>query len=85
VVGDKGSRSKRLRRYARQHGIRLTMPRKRNECRQGPVDRAISRTREWVEHLMNRLKPNRRLATRSAKCAVNYHALWLIAATLLWL
>ena len=41
--------------------------------------------RERVERLINRLKQHRRLATRYEKCAVNYHAMWLIAATLLWL
>jgi transposase len=35
--------------------------------------------------LINRLKQHRRLATRYEKCAENYRAMWLIAATLLWL
>ena len=74
-----------MRRYARPHGIRITIPRKRNACRKGPFDRAIYRSREWVERMINRLKPYRRLATRYEKCAVNYQAMWLIAATLLWL
>jgi transposase len=39
--------------------------------------------RERIERLINRLKQHRRLATRYEKCAVNYHAMWLIAATLL--
>jgi transposase len=34
---------------------------------------------------MNRLKQNRRLATRYEKRATNYRAFWLIAAILLWL
>jgi transposase len=49
------------------------------------VSRAISRTRERVEGMLNRLKQKRRLATRYEQCAVNYHALWLIAAPLVWL
>jgi transposase len=85
VVGDKGYSSGKIRHYCRQHGIRITIPRKRNECQQGPFDRAIYRTRERVERMINRLKQSRRLATRYEKCAVNYHALWLIAAILLWL
>jgi transposase len=84
-VGDKGYSSGPIRHYCRQHGIRLTIPRKRTECRKGPFDRAIYRTRERVERMINRMKQNRRLATRYEKCAVNYHALWLLAATLLWL
>jgi len=39
--------------------------------------------REQVERLINRLKQNRRIATRYEKCAENYRAMWLIAATLL--
>jgi transposase len=85
VVGDKAYSSKKIRHYLRQHGIRITIPRKKNECRTGPFDRALYRQRSWGERLINRLKQNRRLATRYEKCAANYRALWLIAATLLWL
>ena len=85
VVGDTGYRSQRIRHYARQHGMRITIARKRNEGRKGPLDRAIYRTRERVEQMINRLKQHRRLATRYETCAINDHALWLIAATLLWL
>jgi len=85
VVGDKGYSSGTIRQYCRQHGIRITIPRKSNECRTGPFDRGIYRTRERVERMINRLKQNRRLATRYEKCALNYHAMWLIAAILLWL
>jgi transposase len=38
-----------------------------------------------VERLINRLKQNRRLATRYEQGAANYRAMWLIGATLLWL
>jgi hypothetical protein len=75
----------RLADYCRQHGIRITIPRKRNECHAGPFARALYRTRERVERMINRFKQSRRLATRYEKCAVNYHAMWLIAAILLWL
>ena len=71
--------------YLRQHGIRITIPRKQNEHRTGPFNRLLYRQRERVEWLINRLKHHRRLATRYEKCALNYHAMWLIAATLLWL
>jgi len=85
MVGDKGYSSGTIRHYCRQHGIRITIPRKCNERRPGPFDRALYRTRERVERMINRLKQKRRLATRYEKCAVNYQALWLIAAILLWL
>ena len=85
VAGDKAYSSRQIRQSLRQHGIRITRPHKQNECRSGPLDRAIYRLRERVERLINRLKQHRRLATRDEQCAANYRALWLIAATLLWL
>jgi transposase len=65
--------------------MRITIPRKSNEQRTGPFDRAIYRLRNRVERLINRLKQFRRLATRYEKRAENYRTMWLIAATLLWL
>jgi transposase len=85
VVGDKGYSSRRIRQYARQHGIRLTIPRKTNECRKGPFNRGIYRLRNRIERLINRCKQFRRIATRYEKRAANYKAMWLIAATILWL
>jgi transposase len=85
IVGDKGYSSRRIRRYARQHGIRITIPRKRNEGHTGPFDRAVSRLRNRIERLINRCKQCRRLATRDEKRAANYQTMWLIAATILWL
>ena len=85
VVGDKGSSSRKIRAYLRRHGIRITIPHKRNERRTGPFNRAIYRQRNGVERLINRLKQWRRLATRYEKRAAYYQAMWVIAATLLWL
>ena len=85
VVGDKGYSSGRIRRYARARGMRVTIPRKRNERRRGPFDRAAYRGRNRVERLINRCKQFRRLATRYEKRAENYRAMWVIAAVLLWL
>jgi transposase len=85
IVGDTGDRSGKIRPYARQHGIRITIPRKRNACHTGPFDRAIYRLRHRIERLINRCQQFRRLATRDEKRAVYYKAMWLIAATILWL
>jgi transposase len=85
IVGDKGYSSKKIRQYLRQRGVRITIPRKENECRSGPFDRSLYRQRNCIERLVNRLKQFRRLATRYEKRAKNYRALWLIAATILWL
>jgi transposase len=85
IIGDKGYSSDKIRRYARRRGMRITIPRKRNERRSGRFDRALYRLRNRVERLINRLKQYRRLATRYDKLAENHRALWLIAATRLWL
>jgi transposase len=85
IMGDKGYSSRRSRRDARQHGMRITIPRKRNEGRTGPFNRTLYRLRNHIERLINRCKQFRRLATRDEKRAANYQAMWLIAATILWL
>jgi transposase len=85
IMGDKGYSSRRIRQYARQHGMRVTIPRKHNEHRTGPFNRALYRLRNRIERLINRCKQFRRIATRYEKRAVYYQAMWLIAATLLWL
>jgi transposase len=85
VVGDKGYSRRRIRQYARQPGLRITIPRQTNECRKGPFNRVIYRLRNCIERLINRCKQYRRIATRYEKRAANYKAMWLIAATILWL
>jgi transposase len=84
MMGDQGYSSRRIRQYARQHGIRSTSPRTRPEGRTGPFNRVLYRLRHRIERLMNRCQQFRRLATRDEKRAVNYQAMWLIAATILW-
>ena len=88
IVGDKGYSSNKIRRYLRCRGVRYTIPRRKDEVRQtntGPFDKAIYRGRNRVERLINRLKHNRRIATRYEKRAENYRAFLTIAAILLWL
>ncbi len=85
VVGDKGYSSRKIRQYLRKRGMRYTIPRKQNERRTGPFDRAIYRLRNRVERLINRLKQFRRVATRYEKRADNYAAMWILAAITLWL
>jgi transposase len=83
-LGTQDNSSWRSRPYARQHGIRITIARQRNEGRTGPFNRAIYHLRQRIERLVHRCKPFRRLATRDEKRAANDKAMWLIAATLLW-
>jgi transposase len=64
IIGDKGYGSRRMRRYARQHGIRITIARTQNEGHQGPFNRALYRLRTRLERRVNRCQQCRRLATR---------------------
>jgi transposase len=85
LVADKGYSSRRIRRWLRHHGIRHTIPHKRNERRGGPFDRDLYRERNQVERLINRLKQFRRVAARYEKRAANYLAMVTLAAILIWL
>jgi transposase len=85
VVGDKGYTGRRRRAYCRRRGIRYTIPRRRDERRTGPFDRATYRLRNRVERLLNRAKQFRSLATRYEKRGDSYRAFWVIAMTILWL
>jgi transposase len=85
VSGDKSYSSRRIRGYARRKGMRQTIPRRSNEKHRGRFDRAVYRRRNLVERCINRLKQNRRIATRYEKLAANYLAMLTVAAILLWL
>lgn len=85
IVGDKGYSYNFIRLYLRRKGIRYTIPRRSNQTRTGPFDKAIYRERNRVERLINRLKQYRRIATRYEKRSENYRGFLTIAAILLWL
>lgn len=85
VLGDKGYSSRKIRRYLKRRGIGYTIPRRRNETRTGPFNRALYKERNRIERLINRLKQFRRVATRYEKRAVNFLAMITIASILLWL
>jgi transposase len=85
VSGDKAYSSRAIRQACRQRGIRITIPRRRNERRTGRFDRDLYRLRHRVENLFARCKQFRSLATRYDKRAASYRALWLIAFTILWI
>jgi transposase len=85
LIGDKAYSSRAIRQYLRQHGIRLTIPRKRSEHRTGPFDRRLYRQRNKIERLINRIKQFRRIATRYEKRAANYLAMLCLATIILWL
>jgi transposase len=85
IVGDKGYSSRAIRALCRRHGIRHTIPRRRDEHRGGPFDRQVYRLRHRVENCFARCKQFRALATRYDKRGESYRALWVIAMTIVWL
>jgi transposase len=85
IVGDKGYSSRAIRALCRRHGIRHTIPRRRDEHRGGPFDRQVYRLRHRVEHCFARCTQFRALATRYDKRGESYRALWVIAMTIVWL
>ena len=84
ICADEGYAKGAVRCYLRRLGIRITIARRSNEHRGGPFDRAIYRTRNLVERLINRLKHFRRVATRYEKRAENYEAMLKIVAITIW-
>jgi transposase len=85
VCGDKANSNRRIRRWLRKHGIRVTIPHKQNERRRGRFDKSLYKLRARVEQLINRLKQFRRIATRYEKRAANYLGMVTIGAILLYL
>lgn len=86
IAGDKGYTGRPIRGELRRRGIGAVIPRQKTEPRQGTrFDRAAYRERSRIEHLINRLKGYRAIATRYDKLASSYHAMVTIAAILLWI
>lgn len=85
VAGDKAYAARPVRQHLRRRGIQPVIPSKKGQPRNPFFDRDADRLRNTVERLINRLKQFRRIATRYEKCAVNFLAMVIIGAILLWL
>ena len=85
VSGDKGYSSNKIRSFLRRRGIRITIPRKDNERRRGKFDQSLYRQRNQVERCFNRLKQNRRIATRYEKKAECQTILLTLSSIKMWL
>ena len=93
LIADKGYSHPRCRDLLRKRGIRHTIPERRDQRERragGPgrrpgFDANAYRRRNVVERCVNRLKQWRGIATRYEKRAVNYRAMVVIAALMIWL
>jgi len=83
--GDKAYSNQHIRTSLRRRKIGIVIPRPRNQRRRGPFDQTRYRQRNQVERFFNRLKQNRRVATRYEKRATMYLAVVTVAAIMLWL
>jgi transposase len=89
LLGDKGYSTRALRAWARQHHVQLVVPervdqvahRQHRRGRKPRFDRGVYRSRNIIERAVGWLKHFRRLATRSEKLAVCFHAAICLALT----
>lgn len=92
-LADRGYSFESCRRLPRGRGISHTIPerkdqkerRERHPGRRPGFDREAYRRRNVVERCVNRLKQWRGVATRHEKRALNYRAMVVIAALMMWL
>ena len=96
LLADKGYTYRRCRAALRRRKIRHVIPERRDERKRRRAkgrkggrppgfDRAAYRRRSVAERCINRLKQWRGIATRYEKRALNYRAMVLIGALMLWL
>ena len=85
LAGDKGYSYTSVRAWLKRRGVRPIIPTRKDQPRQRTFPRALYRLRCRVEHAINRLKQNRRVATRYEKRAAYFLAFLHLAAIKLWL
>jgi transposase len=93
LIADKGYSYPRCRRLLRERQIKHTIPERRDQRAQRAArpgrplrfDTVIYARRNVVERCINRLKQWRGLATRYEKRALNYRAMLVLAAIVIWL
>jgi transposase len=93
LIADKGYSYPRCRRFLRERQIKHTIPQRRDQRAQRAArpgrplafDQATYARRNVVERCINRLKQWRGAATRYEKRAVNYRAMLVLAAIVIWL
>jgi transposase len=85
LIADKGYDSDGIRDDLRARGAEPVIPMKRNRLAQLPVDGFVYALRNRIERCFNRLKNDRRIATRYDKTSASYLGFALIGAIRLWI
>jgi len=85
LIADKGYDSDGIRDDLRARWAEPVIPMKRNRLAQLPVDGFVYALRNRIERCFNRLKNDRRIATRYDKTAASYLGFALIGAIRLWI
>ena len=80
AIGDKGYDSKKLVGYIEARGAEAVIPPRSNLKEQRAYDEGLYKERNLVERFINRIKQNRRVATRYEKTARNFLAFVQVAA-----
>ncbi len=85
LIADKGYDSDAIRDDLRARGAEPVIPMKRNRLERLPVDGFVYALRNRIERCFNRLKNDRRIATRYDKTSASYLGFALVGAIRLWI
>ena len=85
VMADGGYDSVKFRKQIEKQGAVACIPRHRNRTLKFPFDKEQYKERHLVECFFQKLKRNRRIATRFDKLAVRFLAFIHLACILIWL
>lgn len=85
VIADKGYDCNEFINTIKERGAEVVIPSRKNQKQQREIDENLYKDRNKVERWFNRIKQNRRVATRYEKTARNYLAVVQIAVSLILL
>jgi len=85
LLADRGYDSDAIRQHARDRGTTPEIPTKRNRRIQHSVDRSLYALRNRIERCFNKLKNNRRIATRYDQAASSFLGFVLLSSIRLWI
>lgn len=85
LLADKGYDADRIRDRLRDNEIETVIPPKSNRKTEIACDYRAYKDRNRIERMFNRIKQNRRIATRYDKTRKSFEAFLILAAMKLWL